>query len=216
MSVTTLREPHWNFESGAFYWLEREFGYGSRVAVDPMPGYAHDEDLVRAMLVACQKANEIVVPFAPEVLLISHEVTTRTNGQTHLEWDYHEDPAPEDDTQRRWHGVILLSGKRIPPHPATTRYLVGHEYGHVVEDWIIRQRHEKPHSSDLLDEYAEMRGLPHREKRASGGRWHEATQEVFACDFRLLRAGIEPEFWPHPGIARPDEVPGLAEWWAER
>src|SRR5215213_6319894 len=38
--------------------------------------------------------------------------------------------------------------------------------------------------------------------RASGGTWHSRPQEIFACDFRILVAGFELEFWPHPGIPR--------------
>ncbi len=48
---------------------------------------------------------------------------------------------------------------------------------------------------------------------ARGGRWHEAVQEVFACDFRGLDAGDEADYWPHRGIPRPEEVSGLADWW---
>jgi hypothetical protein len=46
-----------------------------------------------------------------------------------------------------------------------------------------------------------------------GGTWHDSACEILACDFRILVTGMEAEFWPHPGIPRPEMVPALRDWW---
>ncbi|HEX6969131.1 MAG TPA: hypothetical protein VF174_10015 [Micromonosporaceae bacterium] len=28
-------------------------------------------------------------------------------------------------------------------------------------------------------------------------------------------AGAKTEYWPHPGVPLPEEVPGLRDWWAQ-
>lgn len=210
----------WQFvESNTNAGYEIQLGdrhYRRTFYVDAFPGYPHDEALVRNMLLTTVEPTfPLPKPFAPSVYLLSHESVSRTNGQAHHERMYNAEWNEDDESQRPWRSAIILSGKRIPPHPAMTRYLVGHEYGHVVEDWLIRTRHERESSNDLLLEYAEARGLGPSgfTIRADGGRWHRAIQEIFACDFRLLVAGVEPEFWPHPGVARPEDVPSIQAFW---
>ena len=190
--------------------------YSASIEVDPFPGYGHHSGRVLTTLERVEAAFPLPEPFAPTYFLLEHEVVSRTNGQQGIEIDYNWTP-PEDDPkddahQRPWHGYVVLSGKRIPPHPAMTRYLVAHEYGHVVEDWLIRGRREPVYSRTLLNEYAELRGVD--PSISAGGRtWHLAIQEIFACDFRVLVAKIEREFWPHPGIERPEELPKIRAWW---
>jgi hypothetical protein len=36
---------------------------------------------------------------------------------------------------------------------------------------------------------------------------------VMACDFRVAVAGVETEFWPHPGVLLPDHH--VEVWWDE-
>jgi len=47
----------------------------------------------------------------------------------------------------------------------------------------------------------------------SGGRWHDSATEVFACDLPILAGDVETRYCPHPGLPRPEQVDGLAEWW---
>ncbi len=115
-------------------------------------------------------------------------------------------------------GLIVMSGKRQPPHPAMTRYLVAHEYGHNVEWMLERVRDSKTlHSGEVVAEYAKLRGLPDDAlHHGSGGRWHDSATEIFACDFRILVGQTETEHWPHPGIPHPVDVDAdLAAWWAQ-
>ena len=50
-------------------------------------------------------------------------------------------------------------------------------------------------------------------KRASLARQNFPEAEVFACDFRLLVCDTEPEFWPHPGVPRPEGILAIRAWW---
>lgn len=114
-------------------------------------------------------------------------------------------------------GTIVFSGKRIPPHPALTRYLVGHEYGHQGERMInVARGGEQSARYAFMGAYAQVRGLDADSVHdGSGGRWHDSAIEVLACDFRILACDVETDFWPHPRVPRPEEVDGLAGWWKE-
>jgi hypothetical protein len=68
----------------------------------------------------------------------------------------------------------------------------------------------------VLDEYARLRGIAKPQHEAAAGCWHSAIGEVFACDFRILVAKTEVEFWPHPGIERPEGIRAVRDWWAGR
>lgn len=220
VSTLTQKDVTWQFhESTTNAGYEIQLGdrlYRRTINIDAFPGYAHDEVVVRNMLLnTVEPSFPLPQPFAPRMYLLSHEVLSRTNGSMHQERLYHGKWDEEDESQRPWRSGIILSGKRIPPHPAMTRYLVGHEYGHVIEAWLIRARHEREGSNELLLEYAEARGLGPSgfTLRADGGRWHRAIQEIFACDFRILVAGVEADFWPHAGVARPEEVAAIQAYW---
>lgn len=176
--------------------------YRRQVQVDVFPCYPHEEVLVRRELAHCK--NVWPLPFPLSIYILPVEELTRTNGCFMLETIY--------TVPQTYAGNIVLSGKRIPPHPASTRYVVAHEYGHAVEEAIAAQRGLKLDSDAILGEYAEMRGLS-ASPTYGGGNWHLSVGEVFANDFRILLAGIETEFWPHPGIPRSEEVPAAIAWW---
>lgn len=92
--------------------------------------------------------------------------------------------------------------------------LVAHEYGHVVEDFLnTAVRNNSLGSTATEQEYAELRGLPLHIDAGGGGHWHDKPGEVMANDFRLLVCGVEPEYWPHPGIPRPEGNTQLIDWW---
>lgn len=169
--------------------------------VDPFPAYPHDHAVVKATLAACAAA------FKPQTRVLYYvsefEDFGRTNGWSTQKWLY-GDEAEESP----WNAVVFLAGKRIPPHPAVTRYVVAHEYGHHVEWWLERE-HDMP-SGALAELYADFRCL---RGHGSGGRWHDAASEVFACDFRILLAGVESDYWPHMGISHPLEDKKVQEWW---
>jgi len=187
--------------------------FGTRIEqVDPFPGYSHDRAIVTATVAAVEGAYPLPDPFAPRYFLLPVDTPAHTNGWTDRGWEYRRNRKP--DAERRWAGSIILCGKRIPPHPATTRYLVAHEFGHVVHYWIAHVEGEDDEGEALYRRYAKLRGL-RAAKSYGGGTWHASTSELFANDFRILVTGVEPDYWPHPGIPRPEEKPAIVTWWKE-
>ncbi len=184
---------------------------GRQERVDPFPCYLHDAALVREQLASVAARFPLGAPCL--VSLVAFESLDRTNGCCEIAsaWG-------EGGKETGWAASIRLWGKRIPPHPAMTRYLVAHEYGHAVEAAIARTEFSDgkagDRSSRLGAAYRELRGLRRAPRGGYGGQtWHVATGEIFANDFRILVCDVEPEFWPHAGIRRPHEVRGLREWW---
>lgn len=208
--LDVMRDAVWQFNDSAPHWRHGRFGVSA--TFDPFPAYGHRLDVVT-------ETAELVARLVPplwdvELYSADREEVGRSNGfsSTHLDGHYGNDGKWLRDAPT---GLILLSGKRIPPHPAMTRYLVAHEYGHHVQYMLNQLRGSSVHDDDWIKEYAEVRGLPPVVHHGSGGRWHNSIIEVFACDFRIVVCGIETEHWPHHGIARPEEVPALAPWWEQ-
>jgi hypothetical protein len=211
-SLPAMAESKWDLRTSAPSWGSKR---GTSMVFDPFPAYPHDLDVV------CQTAVEVEEKVAPlwnvEVYVADREGVARSNGWSHL---FEDQEFTDGDWVRKPNiGVIMLAGKRIPPHPAVTRYLVAHEYGHNVE-WMINSVRgaRYPNDETLAVEYAKMRGPEVHTDFGGGGVWHNAIAEVLACDFRVMVLGIEPEFWPHPGVSRPDSR-GMRDrvtgWWDE-
>lgn len=204
---------HWSFKDSSgdpTIYLRSPSGYQLTTRVDPFPAYGHDPAIVREALAHVEAAYPLPRRRQPTIHVLPFEELSRTNGWTDIDYDY------TDRKRTDFRSMIVFSGKRIPPHPAMTRYLVAHEYGHVVERHI-RLAVGLPEFEDggrFDREYAALRGM-RRERSYGGGTWHATTGEVFACDFRWIATSLEREFWPHPGVARPDQVPAVLDWWAE-
>lgn len=201
--LDVLAESTWSWNTSLPTWDGSTF--------DPFPAYPHGLDLVTRT--AAEVAQVCPPLWDVDLMVADREETGRTNAHTHVEHRGHYEG--DDWVSGPPRGLIVLAGKRIPPHPAMTRHLVAHEYGHQVQRMLTHRR-DRPHLEDdaVLREYAAARGLPESSVRyGSGGRWHDAAGEIFACDFRILACGIETEYWPHPGVARPETVPGLDTWW---
>lgn len=188
-----------------------------RAHLDPFPAYAHDERDVWDALDLVAAAWPLPDEVSLQISILPCEDLARTNGWTQHDWhrDY-EDGQPVGEP--KFIPTIALSAKRIPPHPAVTRYLVAHEYGHVVAGWLAKLAgYQNSDPRDVEKEYAKIRELgevPHY----GGGSWHIDHGEVMANDFRILICGVETEYWPHPTIDRPDgELEAvLREWWLQR
>jgi len=115
--------------------------------------------------------------------------------------------------RREYRIGLIFWGSIAPPHPGVTRMLVAHEYGHVVQ--IYSENEVGAEHDEYLVEYAQRRGIEHRTETGHGT-WHLATQEIFADDFRVLVAGVEIEYWNHPGIPRPETSSDTIRWWQEQ
>lgn len=211
--LDVMAEADWDFRTGDPSW---QWGNYRRMATfDPFPAYPHHlDDVVEA-------AGFVQDCFAPawnvELYVADREEVGRSNGFSYVHAGSHYDDASDKWVQDKPTGLIVLSGKRVPPHPAVSRYLVAHEFGHNVQYMIARYKgHENLHADEWLAAYAELRGLGAANMHpGNGGRWHDSITEIFACDFRILICDLEPGFWPHPGIAHPTQVDGLNRWWQE-
>lgn len=209
--VRVADEGRWQWRGSRLTW-QPPHRYGFEAEFDPFPAYPHDPD-------AARKAADHVAACCPplwdvNLYLADREETSRSNGHSNV----HEGGRYEGSewVQDEPSGMILLSAKRIPPHPAMTRHLVAHEYGHNVEYMLnsLRGGRHVASCDDLEREYAEMRGLPPSSvHHGEGATWHDSACEIMACDFRIVVCGTEAEFWPHPGIPRPEEVPAVRQWW---
>lgn len=211
-SVKLLTDPDHGFDDrGLHYQVQHAGSYGREVLVDAAPAYAHDVDLVARELARVQVLAPLPFPLA--VLLLSHECVSRTNGTYYDEYNYSGEPTTiGGKTKYPPVGYIVLSAKRIPIHPALTRYLVSHEYGHGVMYHLARLRGVD--SQSLLADYRDL-CRPNTSHGYGCGRWHANVGELFANDFRILVAEREVEFWPHPGFLRPDELLAVVGWWAQ-
>lgn len=208
--VVTLKPDDlaWSFDDRPPMWRTKSQvgGWGHASSIDPTPCYAHDRKLVVAEADAVHTAFPVGVPVTFHISL--WEEVGRTNGWASQEWNYY---GGKNRDQKIWEGAIGLSGKRIPLHPAMTRYLVAHEYGHIADYWLCHVRGLDPNGLD--EEYRRVRQLPKSSGRYGPGRWHANVGELIANDFRILVAKRELEFWPHPGIARPEEVRAVQSFW---
>lgn len=199
--------------------------YKREIRVDPYPSYAADLGLVEDLVGRCMEAFPLNGAPA-ELAILSHEFADRVNGMTWEETLWKRDDGKEwkdffpcacgcgdlVEANGQAH-TIVLSGKRIPLHPAMIRYLVPHEYGHAVAH-AIRRRMGYRGSEDAKFEarYMTVRGGEASAKRYIGGRWHLDAGEIIANDFRVLFLGAETEFWPHE-IPPPMPDSPIATWW---
>lgn len=209
--LNVMAESRWDFGAPGPTWQHPVTGYGSRAVWDPFPCYPHDQATalaaVRTVTAACPPLWDVYV------MLADREDTGRCNAWSHTATSGHyegDDWVPDPPA-----GLIMLNGKRIPPHPAVTAHLIGHEYGHQAE-WMINQAAGRGiHDGAVSAGYTDVRMLqPAADRHAAGGDWHSSVHEIMACDFRILVCGLETGYWPHPGIPRPEDVPGLDMWWA--
>ena len=215
LELKAERDLVWSFgdDSAPCFQIPADgYGYTRSVKVDPFPAYAHDAALVRAE--AERVAESFPLKELVRIVTLDREFKERTNGWTNIEVDYDSSEHP-----RPWSAIIILSGKRIPIHPAMTRYLVAHEYGHAVAGRLQRTHGtptDRPNreydEAKLYEEYRALRGMP-ADPKSYGGGWHATVSELFANDFRILVAKSEVEFWPHPGFLRPEELVKVVDFW---
>lgn len=197
----------WPFNGTPNYKTKGPGSYARSHHVDPFPCYSHDRSLVTET--AARVEEFFPIAFDVDYYLTEHEDVGRTNGFAEKNdiWDAGK------NGYAGWEATIVLIGKRIPPHPAMTRYLVAHEYGHVAQWWIekIRGIDCSKETTDLDVEYMKLREGAHNDY--GGRKWHRNVGELIANDFRILVCGIEEEFWPHSGFPHPHQVQSVQIFW---
>jgi len=204
-------EGRWSFADSKLRW--HLGGIGMATEFDPFPAYRHDMLVVKS---EARRVTEICPPIWDIKLLVANrESVGRTNATSSMSWDghYNDDDEWIKDPPV---GLIIMSGKRTPPHPAVTRHLVAHEYGHHIEYMLEHLAGSKSTSAGtVVKEYAKLRGLDTSTlHHGDGGTWHNAAAEIFACDFRIVVCHAEPDFWPHEGVPRPTRLPfPVVDWW---
>lgn len=184
------------------------------MGLNPRPCYPHSRVLVEQLLEEVEKAFPVARP--PLLYLPHFDADLATRNAATFQQNLYEEPQDEHG-RTQTHSLIILYGKGTPIHPAVTRYLVAHEYGHAVAEVLARDWANNHDPRDtFMRHYAELRGLREVPDYYGSMNWHLHPEEVFANDFRILVAKREVEFWPHPGIPRPEEVPALLKWWPAR
>lgn len=202
-----LDEINWEFQRGPHVPTKP---YPTKV--DPFPCYPHDE--VSVILLIEKVVNLFPIGFDINWYILHYECESRVNGWAQRSWLYNSEKPDE----RAWEGIIILNGKRIPIHPAVTRYLVAHEYGHLVEYWIeykLNKDDQDGEEKRFRERYAELRNLPEGYFKYGGGNWHTYVGDIIANDFRVCVTGIEEDFYPHPHIDHPNKVEAVKEFWKD-
>lgn len=204
------------------------YPHGNAVHVDPYPCYTPDLKLVEDLTAQCCEKFPLLGHDGAELAIVSHEFISRTNGCTYnlhkwsridgKQWKQ-EIKSPFNDEMRNHDGIahlIVLSGKRIPIHPAWIRHLVCHEYGHAAFNHATRAFGYLANEQNLFyKEYMAMRGVTEWAKSYDGGKWHLSPCEIVANDFRTIVMGQGAEYWPHTCV-HPHELRSKLEgWWAQ-
>jgi len=205
--------------------------------VYPTPAYSHDINQVKSILKECRDIAPLCAPVTVNVLGVIDK--RLVNGWAQQQWEHYKCHTPddcqcdviiekEDGTKvkrgtRNWDGVIALSGRTTEIHPAITRYVTPHEYGHIVEEalGLIRYGDQTGVSNfggRLLEDWAKVRGVEYPSTKAYGPTTHHLMpSEIFANDFRFM-CNFETDWWPHEEIVPALGKRGTAKavrWWDE-
>lgn len=209
IKVISDSDVSWNWDDShpTFYTKTSSSTWGTHVKFDPFPCYSHDSKLVKEMASVVEECFPI--GFDVYYFLFPYETIGRTNGQASV--NTIEYPDKEKEVKGTWDGVIELYGKRIPIHPAMTRYLVAHEYGHIIDSWICNRRSLEYNGLD--EDYAKLRGIDNNQKYG-GRKWHTNVGEIIANDIRICLFNVEPEFWPHE-CEHPLKNQKVIDFWGE-
>ncbi len=189
--------------------MQNQFAENWNIYVEPFPCYTHDVELAKICIADIEEKYPIGC--LPTWYILPNETKARTNGwhTTHGIYEEENKIKANNDSEP----IIVFSGKRTPIHPAITKYLVPHEYGHAVQQWIeYKMGTEATKDGSFLKNYAKIRGIEY--SNAYGAKiWHSATKEIFANDFRIIIGHVDAEYWPHPGFSHPYTCAAIIDYW---
>lgn len=210
-----LSDLQWSYNEKPPSWRTQPMldQYGRSEDVDPWwPCYTHHVAEVSNLLRECVEAAPL--GDAPvSVYIAPWEGLARTNGWSTWDHPYRDDREWRGPGLKPWEGIITLSGKRIEIHPAITRYLVAHEYGHLVDAAIAQHRYPGDSNAfgKLHEDYGRMRRVA-KVDHYGAGTHHLDVGEVLANDFRTVVLGREREFWRHP-VTPGWKLKTVQRWW---
>ena len=201
-------ELNWDFSSKnpTFKLVTPNCKYPSWIqGVDVKPAYTHNLELVEKEVEKVEKLFPI--KFKPYYFINPFDTESRTNGYADKNTIYN------DNERTTFDSIVVLHGKTIPIHPAMTRYLIAHEYGHCVDNWICYcKNYASEKSVTQFDiEYAKIRRVE-LSSDYGPGKWHKNIGEIIANDFRICVCNSEPEFWPHE-IEHPHNHKDINDYW---
>lgn len=199
--------------------------HGREMLIDPHPAYPPDRKLVEELTAECHARWPLTGDYGAELFILSHEFIGRNNGLSFSDCVYYRDDVKKEIIKSAADGqakefapiahTIVLCAKRIPIPPAMVKYLVAHEYGHVVFNRVRRLMGYEEHADNkLYEQYMAARGVTEYPKKYIAGKWHLSPSEIVANDFRTLVMGRELDFWPHD-IPLPHHVPAIVKWWEQ-
>lgn len=212
IEVTQLEDADliYQFTEQLPHYKLKGFSWGHQVVVDPFPCYRHNYGLI--WQTAQQLAKKFPLGMVVRYYVLAHEPISRTNATT-----YHDEDYDSALTIKPQMAEIIMNGKRVCIHPAMTKYLTVHEYGHAVYYWLSEVfGFDNKDPDGLYRKYCEVRHINFNESRRSvyGGRkWHLDIGEVFANDFRIVVGNESSEWWPHTNHTEPLTATGVVDWW---
>lgn len=211
--VIKPEEIIWPFDGQPYYLLKAlACDYGRTAQVDPFPCNTHNVDIMTEEVEKVTKAFPIGTLL--QWIVLPHETTNRTNAFANHDSIYADTPEREEMKKvNKLEGSIIFSGKRANIHPAMTRFLVAHEYGHQVDYWITEVMKEEDRDADFRKFYAESRGLIYDNSRYGGGNYHNSITELIADEFRIVVAGRDTDFWQHDKYPNPVDQQDRIDFW---
>ena len=205
----TAKDLKWSFDSNNPSFTVKSGSYSHSIRVDPFPCYSHDLKLVKKEVKEIKQ--KFLLPVPVYIYIAEFEELSRTNAHASNGIDYNGRQDKEGN-YIDWIGTIVCSGKRIPIMPSMTRYLISHEYGHLVDHYLEQKLNLK--AGELRSVYAKLRNVT-QPSYYGGPTWHKLIGEIFANDFRVLVMKKELEFWPHE-VPRPEKNKKVKDWWKDR
>jgi hypothetical protein len=230
-----FEEILWSYDSDPSIRPRKFFGdkLGYQTKIDPTPCHGHDLGLIEETLQRCHELAPLCNPVTVSILRLVDRRSS--NGWAQQQWDSGGCYTPDDcqcdiieldgettkkKRRRNWDGIIVLSGRLTEIHPAIGRYVVPHEYAHILEDalGLIRHDGDGDPGRRLLRDWAKARRIPQEAFELSymPANHHLIPGEVFANDFRYWVAGAETEWWPHHDVCTPLGARGTKRaqaWW---
>lgn len=214
--VKSRDEVIWPFKGNPHFSHKAPYGWGRNIEIDPFPTTVTDVKIVEERVPVIE--SKFPIGTILQWVILPHEVMERSNAWANYDYLYCDNTEEGSLIQKKHKmtGLVVFSGKRGNIHPAMTRFLVAHEYGHQVDYWInaLMKAEEDSRDEDLFHKrYAEVRGLEFKDDtNYGGGNYHDSLVEIIADDFRIVMGETDPDFYQHSCV-NPLDCPSIIQYW---